>query len=748
MATEIFKLVGRVTYEGQKVVEKGLTNLDKKLKTAQKAMSRFDQRAQAAGRMIKDFGKTTADVGNKLTRNITMPVAALGTALAGLTIAKGLDRLIGIDTAQAKLKALGHDAQNVELIMDSALTSVKGTAFGLGDAATTAANAVAAGIEPGKELTRYLTITADAAAIAGAGLGEMGSIINKVTTSGKAYNGELQMLADRGLPIYQWLAEEANTTADAVFDMASKGEISSAMLLSAIENNIGGAAQIMGEESFTAAVDNMWAAVGRLGAAFLDAGGKGGGFFSQVKPILTEITNGLDNMGGMAEAAGVKFGQFFANTVQKIRDAKKWFDDLDPSIQELITKVVTFGSIGVVSIGPFLTITGKMAMNIGALIEIFGKVGLAAMGWTTVIGLVIAALVYAYTQFEWFRDGVHAAFQYISDLVTPIILDFTEFFKAKIAEIKAWWDENGAMIQQAFHNVFNFIAEVIKTVVNIALPIVQGFINGIKNIISGGLDVVLGVVEFFAALFTGNWSKMGDAAKRIIQGALQLIWGLFQTNLLGRVVSIITRFGSRALSLFKGMGANVTNFVSGFVSKIVNFFKSMGETAALRVMYGFDKIKNNIMKPIRAAADFVKKQVDRIKNFFSNLKIKFPKIKLPRFKLSGEFSLMPPKVPKISVDWYKKGGIFGAPNIIGVGEEPGVSEAVIPLKSNILAKIGEGIARATGGIITGGIKPQTFEERTYNDNRVIHMTIDAGNMEELQRVIELFTGLRQNVRQG
>ena len=76
------------------------------------------------------------------------------------------------------------------------------------------------------------------------------------------------------------------------------------------------------------------------------------------------------------------------------------------------------------------------------------------MGWTTVIGLVIAALVYAYTQFEWFRDGVHAAFQYISDLVTPIILDFAEFFKAKIAEIKAWWDENGAMIQQAFHNVY------------------------------------------------------------------------------------------------------------------------------------------------------------------------------------------------------------------------------------------------------------------------------------------------------
>src|SRR5690606_12175747 len=161
--------------------------------------------------------------------------------------------------------------------------SVKGTAFGLDEAATTAANAVAAGVPPGKELTRYLSLTADAAAIAGSSMSEMGSIINKVTTSGKAYNSELQMLSDRGLPIYQWLGAEANRTAAAIFDMASNGQIYTDMLLNAIEKHIGGAAKIMGEESFSAAIANIGADIARIGANFLDAGGKAGGFFSTVK---------------------------------------------------------------------------------------------------------------------------------------------------------------------------------------------------------------------------------------------------------------------------------------------------------------------------------------------------------------------------------------------------------------------------------------------------------------------------------
>lgn len=78
-------------------------------------------------------------------------VATIGAAVGGLALKGGIDRALNIEDAQAKLRGLGHDAQSIETIMGSALDAVSGTAFGLGDAATIAANAVAAGIPPGKE---------------------------------------------------------------------------------------------------------------------------------------------------------------------------------------------------------------------------------------------------------------------------------------------------------------------------------------------------------------------------------------------------------------------------------------------------------------------------------------------------------------------------------------------------------------------------------------------------------------------
>src|SRR5699024_8484833 len=98
------------------------------------------------------------------------------------------------------------------------------------------------------------------------------------------------------------------------------------MLMDAIEKNIGGAAKIMGEKSFTAALANMWAAVGRLGASFLDAGGKGGGFFSQLKPLIGDFTQAIDGMGDTSELWGIRFGRVFAELNEKFKVIKDSYD--------------------------------------------------------------------------------------------------------------------------------------------------------------------------------------------------------------------------------------------------------------------------------------------------------------------------------------------------------------------------------------------------------------------------------------
>lgn len=261
-----------------------------------------------------------------------MGAAAGGTAV-GAVFTKGWDRFTAIDDAQKKLSGLGHETQSVATIMDSALSSVRGTAYGLGDAATISASAVAAGIKPGKELTKYLTTTADAAAIAGVDLSQMGRILNQVTTAQVAYTGDLNQLADRGIPVYQWLAEEAGVSAAEIKNLASTGQISSQMLMSAIEKNIGGAAKTMGE-SVTGAIANVGAAFGRFGA-------------SVITPFKGAITEGASIATDFADTMANTLGPAFTAVGSGVSKAVGLFGQMPAPIQAVTAAFVAMRIKGV-----------------------------------------------------------------------------------------------------------------------------------------------------------------------------------------------------------------------------------------------------------------------------------------------------------------------------------------------------------------------------------------------------------------
>lgn len=201
--------------------------------------------------------------------------ALSAAAVGGSIMSKGWSRLTAIDTAQFKLQGLGHTAESTAVIMDSAMKSVKGTAFGFGDAASIAASSVASGIKPGEELTGVLTTIADAAAISGRSLGEMGAIFNKIAASGIIQGEELNQLADSGIPVLQLLAQELGVTAGEVKKLASEGKIGFSEFEAAMRSGMGGAAQEMGA-SIIGSLQNVGAAIGRLGASamtpFVDAG--------------------------------------------------------------------------------------------------------------------------------------------------------------------------------------------------------------------------------------------------------------------------------------------------------------------------------------------------------------------------------------------------------------------------------------------------------------------------------------------
>ncbi|MBM7717204.1 tape measure domain-containing protein [Bacillus thermophilus] len=536
---------------------------------AQASLANLQNKVSSVGNRFSSIGKSISGVGDKLTRSITIPAVGATSALTGVTLVKGFNRLVGIDTAKAKLKGLGHDAGSVENIMNSALESVKGTSYGLDEAATTAASAVAAGIKPGKELTRYLSLTGDAAAIAGAGMDEMGAIFNKVQTAQRAYTGDLNMLADRGLPIYQWLAEEAGTTAEAIRDMASEGKISSEMFLNAIEKNIGGAAKIMGQESFTAAIANIWASVARIGANFLDAGGKGGGFFSTMKPLLADFNERLGVVEDKAADLGVKFGEAFNAFLTKAGELKAKFDELSPSMQGLVLKAIAIGAGFMVGIGPALKIVGTLTSGFGSLIS-FASLLLSPIG-LVVAGITALAVVFgvAMATSEEFRGKVFGAFQSIqevvSNVVSVVLPILQNMWTGAVEGVQTFASEIGGKLLSIFETIGNVITTVVEAIGQFVSSIVDGFQG------AGGQ------VNTLSALFLGFNPVLKIAMLVLSEFGPQIATGF--SEIASMAMPLLTLLGESLGQLAAAVIPMVMNVISALLPIVVNLGTTIMEIA-------------------------------------------------------------------------------------------------------------------------------------------------------------------------
>jgi len=223
---------------------------------------------------------------------------SIAAAGIGLSFAKGFARLNAIDTARAKLTGLGNDAGTVQTIMGDALASVRGTSFGLGEAATVAASAVAAGIKPGEALQGHLKSIANNASAAGISMEEMGSIFNKAATQANGVqNDVIAQLADRGIPIYQALADQMGVTAGEVFKMASDGKVDFETFSKAATKAAGTVADEMGK-TVPGAAKNFLASLGRIGANALQP------IYGKIGPLIQAATSALAPIEERAKAFG------------------------------------------------------------------------------------------------------------------------------------------------------------------------------------------------------------------------------------------------------------------------------------------------------------------------------------------------------------------------------------------------------------------------------------------------------------
>ena len=450
--------------------------------------SDFEKAGSRAGAAISSFAVAAGVLLADVIKTINSAVTDLGRSF----IRGGWERLAAIDRAEAKLRGLGHSASEVEAIMDDALDSVRGTAFGLDAAAGVAARAITAGIKPGEDLRRTLSAVADAAHIAGTGLDDVGEIVAQVATRGRATLDEFNRLEDRGIPILKYLADQYDVTADAARDMVSRGEVDFATFRQLIEDNLGGAATD-GASAVTAAWENVGFAFHRISANLQQ------GVFPQLVEVFEGIIDWLEPIEAAAENVGVAFGEAFRvlRETGSVKDALAAFRaELDP---DLIGEAT--GAIRDLVTSGFQFLRDNAGDLAEMLINTFGAGRDAILGAISSIGERLPELV------PQLVDTLVGLVESLADTLKTNVPLFLNAAKDLIVGLAKGLINSKDRVFDAIEDIIDSIADFIKdpdgltAVVNAAVEIIEALVEGLVDLVTSGrlqtaaLKIITGLVD-------------------------------------------------------------------------------------------------------------------------------------------------------------------------------------------------------------------------------------------------------------
>lgn len=356
----------------------------------------------------------------------------------------------------------------------------------------------------------------------------------------------------------------------------------------------------------------------------------------------------------------------FMDMADRIVSLIEWFNGLDGKLQHNILKWIGIAA----AIGPILVILSKVIGTIKGVVAVM-SVKIAIMGAVVLaIAALVAGIVWLYNNNEQARAVIDRAWTAIRNVITTVVQSVVSFVKNLWGAFSSWWSAHSDQIMQVATTAFKLILSVIRSVMGTLVPFIKGTWQIIQTVISSTMQIIGNIISLILGVIRGDWTQVWNSIKNIV------------TTIMNAVRSVI----STVLSTIKSIFSSNLNSVMSTVSNI------------------FTRIRETITRTINGARDAVRNAIEQMKGFF-NFNWELPKIKLPRFSVSGSanpLNWLSDGVPKINVEWFAKGGILEGPTAFGmngnslmVGGEAG-REAVLPLNKKTLGGIGAGIAKASG----------------------------------------------------
>ena len=279
----------------------------------------------------------------------------------------------------------------------------------------------------------------------------------------------------------------------------------------------------------------------------------------------------------------------------------------------------------------------------------------------------------------------------VSDIVPPILRAAVSVVTALVSALPSILSAITQTIPILLNELLPAIIAMLPDLVSAAIELVVGLAEALTEaapiLIPAAVDAVLQIVETLTSpenlelIISAAISLAGGIAEGILM-ALPSILETIPTivvNLTALLFSMIPSLASTVISVIASLIQTAMGAVAESGPALVEACMQVGDS----ILEAFSNAFSGVGDVVNAGLDFVRDGLAGIEMFFSSLDIQFPHIDLPHFSIEGSFSLNPPSVPSLSIDWYAKAmsqpmllndaTIFGAAggSLLGGGEAGG-----------------------------------------------------------------------------
>lgn len=246
------------------------------------------------------------------------------------------------------------------------------------------------------------------------------------------------------------------------------------------------------------------------------------------------------------------------------------------------------------------------------------------------------------------------------------------------------------MVDEWLGKLSDSLPKIIEKGGELILQLVKGIVENLPAVLESMGQVISSIGTWLDENSGAIGEKLGELvgklSKYIIEHLPEIQLAMSKLSLV--IIQVLMKLPGIMVKYAAGM---IAGFVKGIVPESVR--------------QKMEKVRYAITHPIETARDAIRAAINKIKSYF-NITLKFRGIKLPHisvsWKRSGALAKIAekmglPGIPDFGVSWYKTGGIFNDPSVIGVGEAG--SEAVIPLDKlwEKFDQMAEAIIQASGG---------------------------------------------------